>query len=204
MIVGKENPKTFQLHSELIANESDRLAKDVRGGFDEQSTKCILLDEEDPELFGFFVEYLYCRQWLEKEEELRASDYIIVARLYALGERLQAVDLQNATLRKFTVFFPPKTPLPEQDICDLLEIACAELPDKVHEDPLRAQIFWYAATRLSELRKHDYFLRLLELEKDLGRYLCVRAGNSATVQPTRTALSIPLPTRFRQESIYQS
>lgn len=203
MVVGKENSKTFQLHSELLANESDRLAKDVKGGFDEQSSKCILLEEEDPELFGYFVEYLYRREWLEKEEKtLRESDYVIIARLYALGERLQASEFQYATLRKFCRSFVVGTSLSAEEVCDLLEIACAELPDKINEDPLRAQIFWLAARRLTELQDYDYFLRLLEEHKDLGKYMCIRAGDSNSTQPTKP--SAPLPPRFRPESIYQS
>lgn len=140
-MIGKENPKTSILHSELPAYESDRLAKDVKGRFDEQSTKRILLDEEDSELFGYSVEYLYCREWLAKEEVLRDSDYIIIARLYTLGERLQAHKFQYATLRKFTSSLTSRTSLSDQSVCDLLEIACTELPDKVNEDSLRAQIF---------------------------------------------------------------
>ena len=161
-----------------------------------------MLEEEDPELFGYFVEYLYRRQWLEDQEPLVEHDFVIIARLYALGERLQASDFQYATLRKFTLSFPPRTPLPDQDVCDLLEIACAELPDKVNEDPLRAQIFWHAATRITQLQNYDYFLRLLEVHKELGKHMCIRAGNSNSTQPTKP--SLPLPPRFKPESIYQS
>ena len=86
-MVGEENSKTFLLHSELLAHESDRLAKDVKGGFNEESNRRISLQEEDLELFGYFVEYLYRSEWL-KEQIQRDSDYIILARLYTLGERL--------------------------------------------------------------------------------------------------------------------
>ena len=168
-MVGQENQKTFLLHSELLAHESDRLAKDVKGGFGEQSIKRILLDEEDPELFGYFVEYLYRTEWLTKEGPLRDSDYIITARLYALGERLQAHKFQYATLRKFTSPLTNHTSLPDQGVCDLLEIACTELPDRVNEDPLREQIFWYAASRLTQLQNYDYFLRLLEMHNGVAQ-----------------------------------
>ncbi len=200
MAVGEETPKIFLLHSELLARESDRLAKDVKGGFGEQSEQKILLDTEDPDLFGYFVEYVYRREWLAEEKDLRDSDYIILARLYALGERLQAHNFQYATLRKFTRSFYHAS-LPDQGLCDLLEIACTELPDRVNEDPLRQQIFWYAASRLTRLQNYDYFLRLLDMHKDLGKYLCTRAGNSSASQPTKP--SEPLPLRFRPESIFQ-
>ena len=84
---------------------------------------------------------------------------------------------QFATLRKFTASFTSRTTIADQGVCDLLEIACAELPERVDEDPLRAQIFWYAASRLTMLQDYDYFLQLLEIHKELGKYLCIRAGS---------------------------
>ena len=200
MVVGGENAKTFRLHSELLAHESDRLAKDVKGGFGEQSSKSILLDEEDPDLFGYFVEYMYRGTWLEEQETLRESDYIILARLYALAERLQASKLQYAALRKFASSLTYKTSFSDQCICELLDIACAELPERVDEDPLRKQIFWYAASRLTQLQDYDYFLRLLESHKDLGKNMCIRASDGSDRQPQKPAA--PLPRRFKPESIY--
>ena len=201
-MVGEENSKTFLLHSELLAYESDRLAKDVSGGFNEQSNRRILLLEEDSGLFGYFVEYLYRSEWLAHKQVERDSDYIILARLYALGERLQAHQFQLATLRKFTSSLSSRISLSDQGVCDLLEVACAELPERINEDPLRAQIFWYATSQLTRLQNYDYFLQLLGMHEDLGKYLCIRAGNSSASQPTRP--SEPLPERFRPESIYHT
>lgn len=199
-MVGRERPKTFLLHSALLIHESDRLAQDVKGGFGEQSSKRILLDEEDPEMFGYFVEYLYRSEWLAEEHVQRDSDYVILARLYTLGERLQAHKLQLATLRKFTSSFGTRNSLSDHCICDLLDIACTELPDRPGEDPLRAQIFWYAASQLGRLQGYNYFLRLLETNRDLGKYLCIRAGNTTKPQPGKP--SETLPPRFEPESIY--
>lgn len=176
------------------------MAQDVNGGFAENSSKKALLDEEDPELFGYFVEYLYRGDWLVKEGFERDSDYVVLARLYALGERLQARRLQLAILRKFILSFGAKTFLPDQCICDLLDVACTELPDRLVEDPLRAQIFWYTASQLGRLQGYDYFRHLLETNKDLGKHLCVWAGNTSKEQPGKT--SGKLPPRFKPESIY--
>jgi hypothetical protein len=204
-VVGEENPKTFLLHSELLTHESDRLAKDVNGGFNEESKRRISLDEEDSELFGYFVEYLYRSGWLAEGEIRRDTDYIILARLYALGERLQAHKFQLAALRKFTPSFGRKISLSDQCICDLLDIACAELPERIVEDPMRAQIFWYAASRLTHLQDYDYFLRLLQMHKELGRYLCTRAGNGTQSQPPGPPEPPePQHMRFRPESIHHA
>ncbi|KAL8674154.1 MAG: hypothetical protein Q9168_001448 [Polycauliona sp. 1 TL-2023] len=142
VVAGEENAKTFLIHSELLAHESDRLAMDVKSGFYEGSSRSILLHEEDSELFGYFVEYLYRGEWIAEEQVRRESDYIVLARLYTLGERLQAHKFQFATLRKFTSSFGSQTSLSDQTVCELLDIACTELPERIHEDPLRAQIFW--------------------------------------------------------------
>ena len=61
---------------------------DVKSGFHEGSSRTILLHEEDSELFGYFVEYLYREGWIAEQHVQRESDYIILARLYTLGERL--------------------------------------------------------------------------------------------------------------------
>lgn len=163
-----------------------------------------MLDEEDSELFGYFVEYLYRSESIMPmaKDEILSSDYVILARLYALGERLQAHKFQLAVLGRFTRSFTSSTSLPDQGICDLLDIICTELPDKINEDPLRAQVFWYAACRLTRLQGYDYFLRLLEMHKDLGRHMCIRANNSTASQPSKVLE--PLPQRFKPESIYQA
>ncbi|MCJ1353341.1 MAG: hypothetical protein MMC33_003326 [Icmadophila ericetorum] len=200
IIVGADKPKTFQIHSALLIHESDRLAKDVTGGFNEEGTKTVVLDEEDPELFGYFVEYLYRDGWVTKEAAKHNTDYVVLARLYALAERLQAKVFQRAALRQFTASFNSGLKIPDQSVCDLLDIACGELPERVEEDPLRAQIFWFAALHLTQLREYGYFLRLLDLYKDLGKMLCLRAGNGSQHQPGKT--SEPVSQRFKAESIF--
>ena len=199
-MVGNESPKTFLLHAALLDHESDELAKDINSGFREGETKRVVLNQEDPGLFGYFVDYLYSDRWLENGDASRNADYIVLARLYTLGERLQAKNFQRAALRKFTSSLTKGTTIADQSVCELLEIACTELPERVNEDPLRAQIFWYAASRLTMLQDYDYFLQLLDVHKDLGKYLCVRAGSSTAPQPKKPSESLPL--RFKPESIF--
>ena len=84
-----------------------------------------------------------------------------------LGKDSRRTSFSMLPYGKFTSSLTNHTSLPDQGICDLLEITCTELPDRVNEDPLREQIFWYAASRLTQLQNYDYFLRLLEMHKDL-------------------------------------
>ena len=199
VIVGKETPKTYLLQKALLRQDSDVLAIDVGGGFKEEKEQKIVLEDEDSGLFGYFIEYMYLTGWIAEEGVDRNEDYIILARLYALGERLQAKDFQRAALNKFHRSFA-KASLSDQGICDLLKIACVELLERVDEDPLRARVFWYAASRLTQLRDYDYFLKLLEARPHLGKSLVLLAEISSKSQPQHH--QEPLPPKFVPESIY--
>ena len=72
-----------------------------------------------------------------------------------------AKGFQDRTLHKFASALRNTQELPDQEVCDLLEIACAELPDTADEDPLQAHIYWYAASRMYKLQKFDRFAELL-------------------------------------------
>jgi len=102
-----------------------------------------------------------------------------------MGDRLMAKGLQHASLRELATALAQMPDLPEQDICDLLEIVCTELPDcTVSEDPLQAQVRWYAAARMLKLQKLNRFSKLLREHSQLAVRLCMRAGNAvSTAQP---------------------
>ncbi len=119
-----------------------------------------------------------------------------------MGERLLAKGFQDTVLRKFTRSFNSSTKIPDQGVCDLLEIASSELPARLDEDPLRAQIFWYAASRVTALQKYSYFTHLLKKCPDLGRDLSMRVGDGNAAQPAKPTGT--MPTRFMSESIYQT
>ena len=205
VVVGDQDPKTFLLHADLLAQESDRLAKSVSGGFLEQASKKIQLEDEDPELFGFFLAYLYGGDWLDHEVG-HSSEYVTLARLYGLAERLQARRFQIAIYVRFTHRFPKSgtdygdESMPDQYICDLLEVAVTQLPDLKSMDPLQKQIFWLGASKLDRLQEFDVFERLLDLHPYLGKYLCLRAGETDDSPPDRVMRE--LPARFEPESTF--
>ena len=190
------NRRTFLLHSGLLNGESEKLYNSLKGDFMEAENWKINLPDEDPELFGYFVEYLYRDGSLLSRNVANYSEYITVARLYALGERLGAVRFQSVALRRFTASLNGSQ-IPELSICDLLEIACTTITARVTEDPMRAQIFWYASSRISQLQKFDMFRQLLKEQSELGAYLCMRLNQQ---QPTKPAE--PSHTRFEPESEY--
>jgi hypothetical protein len=201
--VGREDPMAFHLHKKLVCNESARLSAAIHGGFKETVEHKCSLPEEDPHMFGYFVEYMYREGWLhDKGTQLHSSQLLTLARLYTMGDRLLARDFQHRLLRKIAVALPTTKDLSDQDICDLLEITCTELPPVQNEDPLQAQILWCAASRLVRLQKFDRFPELLQQNSQLGVKLCMRAGNCPNAQP-ETATT-PSHSRFSPETVFST
>ncbi|KAF2146303.1 uncharacterized protein K452DRAFT_315506 [Aplosporella prunicola CBS 121167] len=160
----------------------------------------ILYCDEDASLFGYFFEYLYRDGWVLKHGVQHDSDYVTLARLYSLGERLDAKLFQRAVLWKFASHFDATTAMYDQAICDLLQIVCAELPERAEEDAFRALVFWYAAANLTRLQRYGRFSRLLMEIPDLGRYLCLRAGDGG--RDNRPAVVVERPAeRFESEGV---
>ena len=104
-------------------------------------------------------------------------------------------------LQQFTAEFSRGLGLPDQAVCDLLEIVCLELPDKIEEDPLRAQVLWYGASRLTSLQKYPNFRTLLDTHDGLGRCICRWAGDCSYNQPQKP--SNAKEHRFKPESVYE-
>jgi hypothetical protein len=200
--VGAPEPTAFNLHKSLVCKESLLLSKTFDGAFKEAVEQRCTLSEEDPQLFGYFVEYLYREGWLHEHgtdanlnnknfnnknfnnTNFRNTDPLVLVRLYTMGDRLMAKGVQDASLRKLAAILARTEDLPEQDICDLLETTYTELPDStVGEDPLQAQVLWYAAARMLKLQKLNRFPKLLRDHPQLAVRLCMRAGNAASAQP---------------------
>lgn len=194
------NRRTFLLHSGLLNGESEKLYNSLKGNFMEAESWKISLPDEDPELFGYFIEYLYCDCSLLSRNVANYSEYITVARLYALGERLGAVKFQSIALWRFTASLNNNSKIPELSICDLLEIACTTITARVTEDPMRAQIFWYASSRISQLQEFDMFRQLLKELSELGACLCMWLNRQQPAKPAEP--SEVQQTRFEPESEY--
>lgn len=188
------------LHSGLLNGESEKLYNSLKGDFMEAENWKINLPDEDPELFGYFIEYLYRDFSLLSPNAANYSEYITVARLYALGERLGAVKFQSIALWRFTALLNGSSQIPELSICDLLEIACTTITARVTEDPMRAQIFWYASLRISQLQKFDMFRQLLKELPELGACLCMWLNQGQPAKPAEP--SRVRQTRFEPESEY--
>jgi hypothetical protein len=192
--------RTFYLHLDLLVTESDKFSRQLHGAFKEATECAIEVEDEDPELFGFFVEYLYRNQSILSRDVGHYSEYVTLARLYAMGERLSASSFQAHCLWRFTQSLGTNTAISEECVCDLLQIACTEITERVKEDPMRSQIFWYGGVTIAKLQKSGMFSQLLFEVPEVGKQLCLWVNLS---QPPRPAMPNELEyKRFMPESEY--
>lgn len=191
--------RKFFLHSELLTGESERFSKALNGKFKEASENAIPVDDEDPNLFGFFVEYLYRDCAILSNSVQDYATYVTLARLYALGERLAAPKFQSYVLWRFTQSLG-NISISEESTCELLRIACTEITERRCDDPMRSHIFWYAGTKITTLQKFDMFRQLLCDVSDVGKHLCLWMGRSRPEQTTMQ--SNTQKERFAPESEY--
>jgi hypothetical protein len=198
--VGKS--KTFFLHCDLVSIESEVFSKALTGSFKEAKEYIVEKDEEDPDLFGFFVEYLYRDQSILSRNVQHYSEFVTLARLYAMGERLLASKFQSCVLWRFCESLGTGTHISEESICELLQIACTGITERVREDPMRSQIFWYAAYKITSLQNLGMFRQLLSDIDDLGKQLTLWVNKS---QPKKVSEPPELQyQRFGQECEYNS
>lgn len=192
--------KTFYVHSNLLIAESEFFSKSLTGDFQEAETMAISLDIEDPDLFGFFIEYLYRDRSILSREVKHYSECVTLARLYALGERLMAPKFKAYSLWRFAQSISNRVVISGENTCDLLRIACTEITERTREDPMRAQIFWYAGTRITNLQKLGMFHQLLCDIPKMGMHLCLWINQNRPAVPEKPhELQYP---RFAPESEY--
>jgi hypothetical protein len=176
--------KTFYIHSSLLTAESEREFKSLTGDFKEAKEKAVDLSDEDEALFGFFVEYLYRNRSILSRHIQHYSEYVTLARLYALGERLMAAKFKACALWRFAMSLSNNTSISDEGVCELLRIACTEITERTSEDPMRAHIFWYAGTKIATLQQSPMFRHLLLETPDVGSHLCLWVNQSRPAVPS--------------------
>jgi hypothetical protein len=183
-VTKSETSKTFYFHTNLLFAESEREFKSLGGEFKEAKEKASGL-EEDPELFGFFVEYLYRDRSILSRDVQHYAEYVTLARLYALGDRLMAPRFKACALWRFSKSLgKDQKAISDEAICKLLHIACTEITERTKEDPMRAHIFWYAATQINKLQQSAQFRKLLCDIPESARQLCLWVGQTRPPIPS--------------------
>ncbi|KAK8256790.1 hypothetical protein IWZ00DRAFT_528637 [Phyllosticta capitalensis] len=177
--VGRGSQKeTFFIHESLLYTESDKYKAQLQGPgeWKEKLERKISIEEEDPELFRSFIDYLY----LDKSptgKKIDEPEIVQLARLYCMGDRIMAKRFQDAVLYNCFRILNQKNskPIPVADLCSLLEIVFTELPEKdTRQDPLQHCVTRLGASRPVDLQKDPRFKD--ELSRDLpeiARGICL-------------------------------
>jgi hypothetical protein len=175
--------KTFYLHFDLVVAESERFATALKGGFKEATENAIQLEDEDPALFGFFVKYLYRGGSILPGLE-HYSEYVTLARLYAMGERLIAPIFQARCLSRFDERFGGLNfIISDECMCDLFEIACVQITERVTEDHLQSLIFWEGSRRATRLQKYSVFRQLCRDIPEVDQHIALWVGKNRPDRP---------------------
>jgi hypothetical protein len=85
------------------------------------------------------------------------------------------------------------TTITDECVCHLLEIATTEITERVTEDSLTAQIFWYGAIKIESLQNFTLFCQLCRDISEIGRQLVLKEGKKQPSKP-------PSPGGLRFES----
>jgi hypothetical protein len=152
---------------------SERFTKSLEGDFKEAEERTIEIDDEDPELFGYFIEYVYRDRSILSREVQHCSKYITLARLYAMGERIMVPAFQTYCFWTFTQSLEVRSPVSDEGMYELLQLACTKITERFREDPLRSPIFRYCGDKITTLQKSALFRQLLHELPELGRQLCI-------------------------------
>ncbi|EON65084.1 hypothetical protein W97_04319 [Coniosporium apollinis CBS 100218] len=95
------SPISFYVHERLLRDASRFFDAAMRGGWKESTERVVLLPVDDPEVFNLFVGWLYNRKFPTKNDVGSAEgneEYMLLAKLYVLGEKLQATAFKTAVI----------------------------------------------------------------------------------------------------------
>ena len=169
--------KAFHVHSALLCRESHRFRTSLSGEYNEARNLTIKLEEESAAQFALFVEFLYRPDWQLSRES--GSDLVLLAKLYAMGERFMAERFQDVVLDAFNAIARIDVHYIAIDVISaLLNIACNEITERPypHDDAMREHIFWVTSYRLLDLRQAADFHTILDANEGLAKQLLLRAG----------------------------
>ncbi|KAF2219923.1 hypothetical protein BDZ85DRAFT_204867, partial [Elsinoe ampelina] len=173
VIVGPAQVK-FLLHTELLVSVSPFFAAALQGHFAESASQTVTLPEEKPEMFEWFVQWLYTGSLSTAGATNCAppQEYFLLIDLYALSDRLLTTSMSNhiidtvARLSETTnsVPTPSDTWLLYGDCCSYMSLhhcACSTRRNSVRpSSPLRdliLDLFTYKKTdRLLQTHKDDW------------------------------------------------
>jgi hypothetical protein len=160
--VGSEDrQKTFHVHKDQLVHKSAYFRTSLESEFVEGRTQQVLLDQDDPDVFDVFVQWIYQGdydvQMAIPKEEGGTEDawYELHARAYSLGNRLIAPDFKKKVVEKLATIFERY-----DDLAMALVIKMAEIiyDGTSNEDgvEMRSLLAIYCGSRVGRQSPHQY------------------------------------------------
>ena len=195
------------MHLGLLSEESEKLCMSLPDNEDFHAGTTLQVVEE-PSLFGYFIDYLYCKEkttWTipPLNQDLQAQKHrntfsafgtqpinndkeaacvMVLARLYVMARRLNACRFQTTILLSIRQSLKSMK-LDTRWIVRLLRIVAIGMPILSAEDPLRKSVLLYTIKNLEQLQISEGFAELLRDTPDLAIWVCLHAGTPAKPQP---------------------
>jgi hypothetical protein len=120
--------KTFHVHKDRLVATSAYFSTSLKSEFIEGRTQQVLLDEDDPDVFDVFVQWIYWGDYdvqkaMPKEEGgTEAAWYKLHARAYSLGNRLIAPDFKKKIIEKLAAVLERYDDIPMALVTEMADI----------------------------------------------------------------------------------
>lgn len=125
VFVGSER-KQYIIHTKLLCTASTFFDRALNGNFAEAASQEVTLEEETPELFEYFFDWLYNNAFSSRtdDESQSRSEYFqdhLELEIYLMADRLMAEELQMSTLNELCTIFHQDAPtIPSPDFIQAL------------------------------------------------------------------------------------
>ncbi|KAL9631441.1 MAG: hypothetical protein Q9164_005892 [Protoblastenia rupestris] len=144
----------FEIHKGLLCHQSGYFNGALTGSFREALDGEVLLEDEEPELFQLFNEWIYSGRIPQDLSSPGGPNYSVLLDLYAFGERRSVPELQNSVI-------------------DTMLSA-----DHVHDCPSPAVINLARTNIPSTSKLHnflvDYYVHVINIQDCFGRHNQIR------------------------------
>ena len=130
--------RVFSAH-QAVLSKSPFFRAACGGSFREATSRCLVLEEDDPLLFRHMLDALYCGEYHPKikdldpesdhskrpeDETLRTAECSTQARLYCLAEKYDMRDMKEQAIEKLELL----APIPLQSLLNIAEEVYANVP----------------------------------------------------------------------------
>lgn len=199
VFVGSEKKK-FVIHTKLLCTASPFFDRALNGNFTEAASQEVTLEEEAPELFEYFFDWLYNNAFSSRtnDESESRSDYFVdhlELEIYLMADRLMAQELQMSTLNELCAIFHHDAPtIPSPDFVSAL----FETPGP---RALQLHVVDHVTYWLNHTPKKDQWVGLIQTNDRFGSEVAQAMIRSNTVGMYNFSHPSKIPDFFHKHGI---